>query len=233
MKHEQVDVRSAIEDLYSTFRDYRAQVHIGYGLDDRDDHVLQTRLRAKKLRELSGDDLEAVWSSEALCGFDTKRIRHFLPRFFEVMAQPTWSGWPTLEHFAGQLRDLDFREWPHVEQATVDAYLRALWRETLSGTGPDWRSVFKAVVSLREDPEPYLALWRQDESLAATVRLAELVGDRYAPEPSVSLDADQDRAVTRFLRDPTTRERLERAFFEHADDSSGHDLSLAVELLSC
>jgi hypothetical protein len=138
----------------------------------------------------------------------------------------------------GKLALARWWEWPANEQAAIQDYLMAFWRRLLatypcSIPGGIGLSALGMAVA---DLAPFLAVWRGDERLPSALHLATFVRSECAVISGAPLrnvwwvERPHHAAhVATWLRNPRTRDTLERAFFTCADAPFAVELSWAVD----
>jgi len=127
-------LQAAIDGLYQAFASYPLRPHV-VGCACCVSPEDEARLHARPLRELTVDDLDEYASAALLTWGDEDDFRHFLPRLFELATFERF-GPIDLEIVVKKLGYAGWRTWPGGEQATVEAYLSALWRYVLVCCGP-------------------------------------------------------------------------------------------------
>lgn len=238
-------LHAAVGALYTTFERYSLRKNVR-GCPHCVDQFDNAAIHSRPLHELTWDELARYsWKTLTTWG-DADDLRHFLPRLFELIAfqaDPATSAFYSYpyneEVLFGKLDYAGWREWPTTEQAALDTYFMALWHAALatypSATAIDtWLSSIGAAT----DPAPFLAAWRADERVAALRHMADFVLDNLnlAVGAQVAFSVfwkkgAHRRQVTDWLCDPQTRERLERGFFQFADEPLAAELSRAVQYL--
>ena len=240
-------LHTAVADLYTKFARYPLRAKVTgcpHCIDEFDNHTIH----ARPLRELTWDELARFsWKTMTTWG-DADDFRHFLPRLFELIAgqadptQTPYYRYPYNEEVLfGKLAYANWRTWSSAEQAALDGYFMALWRAALASyptrTSP---STWLASIGAATDPAPFLGAWRADGRAAALRHLADFVLDNLnlvaGADNTFSVfwdkgDGERNRQVANWLRDPQTREQLERGCFAYAEEPFATDLSRAVQFL--
>ena len=195
------------------------------------------RLRAKPLRDLSGDDLSKL-AFEAVALFGTvEDLKHFLPRMLEVATRHQRVGNTDFEIMCGTLGQAGLGNWPAAERTAVEQYLGSLWDNVLSNypSTPDVDSCLCGIGRVVDDLTPYLDVWLQNTSVPALRQLAEYVDEnaQYDPlrNPFWADRSPQMRQVIAWLRQHALSAHLEAGFFRHADEPFADELSEAVKSL--
>lgn len=232
-------LRQAIDDLYPAFAQYPLPRWTDPCLHchDREEEL---RLHAKPLRELTTEDLDPyVWSALLTWG-SVDTFKHLLPRILELTADYQWTINPEIV-LAG-LRYGEWRTWPGEEQASVSAYLMAVWQAVLSDESfiipvDEWLC---AVGQAVDDLGPFLEAWYTNSHASSRYQLAKfifgnfnkigtrgrLVGERWSDR------REQMAQVIDWLLRPSVSEILEQAFFEHSSEPESENLSWAVDQLA-
>ena len=234
--HRQI-LEEAIENLYAVFAAY-----VLHGPVDGCPPlapVEEDRLQSVPMRQLSGHDL-ATFAFRTLTTVGTlDDFKHFLPRLLEVVADHGSLGYTTPEVVLGKLR---YGEWalrPQVEQQAVDRYLWALWRSILE-TFPgkiDVDSVLCGIGCAVDSLTPFLEAWLNEMRPSAISRLSEFMeanltklAKKHRLTNAFWTESEQQMMqVIGWLAAPSTSQRLEQLFFEHANEPVEVQLSQLVE----
>lgn len=232
-------LRQAIEDLYAAFE--------GYPLPECTDPCMhcheeeeELRLHARILKKLTHEDLYPyVWSALLTWG-DVDTFKHFLARIFELTVEYDWGIPP--EIVLSKLRDGEWRTWSDAEQASVRAYLMAVWRVILSDESFDipadeWLC---ALGQAEDDLGPYLDEWHRNTHTSSRYQLARFINDNFnilgtrrkLMNSFWSDRREQMEQVINWLLQPSVSEILEQAFFEHPSEPESENLSWAVDQLA-
>lgn len=88
-------------------------------------------LLAKRLRDLTADELSPYAASVFLTAGEVEDFRYFLPRLLELsITEPDW--WPSEEVLLSRLSLAAWRNWPKAEQAVIEWLLQAWFGAALS-----------------------------------------------------------------------------------------------------
>ncbi len=191
-------------------------------------------LASTPLRELRAELLSEYTNSAH--GYDEARdgtvLRHFLPRYLELIAQGQPPHYGDYAFCLSRLRAADYRRrWAPREACVIDRFFDALLIEhladtTVSRSPAGWwmaapvRDVVTMAVLAGADAGRILAAWRSAPDPGAALHLSAFAGDLEAADGPPSLSSpllkgapDAVRAIAGFLTEPTMHDRLEAAFF--------------------
>jgi hypothetical protein len=234
-------IRGAIEELYRVFARYSFHPdmpHCEHCVED--DEIRQ--LGSKPLRELMPDELSRYGAKALTTWGGEDDYRHFLPRMFEIVGFEGFS-WPDAEIVLGRLNDARWHAWPRDEQEAVTVYLGALWRWHLcefdESAYLSRGDILCAIGRVIDDLSPYLRVWEEAQSLAATRHIAYLVMISENVLPGRRLGngfwsgrQEQEQQVATWLTRPEILTRLEQALPRAADRESTAELRHAIDVLS-
>ena len=152
------ELRQAVEALYATFACYPLRDEIAgcpCCIDEND----QARIRSKRLRELTAEDLSPFASHVPHLWGEPEDLKHFLPRILELL--PEWMHmWPDPEVVGASLRRSGCQNWPDAERKVVQDYLLVWWRSFVAGESEwDVNTAICAVGQVIDDLAPFLAVW--------------------------------------------------------------------------
>lgn len=191
---------------------------------------IEARLLATPLREIDAP-LLAEYTNSAHGWSD--QIRHFLPRYFELIAV----GDPP-HHFQSivclsRLREGDWREaWPQDERAAVHGFFDAMVREAIAEVGKDdgleLEDVLSMIADAGGDLDRALALWESAPDPHAAAAMAHLrwriAWRDGAPVMADWIDSSRGpdglrdgRTIAAFVTRPEIDTRIENAFFATKD----------------
>ena len=236
----ETEVRAAIEGLYRVFARYNFHPdmpHCEHCIEDEE----VRQLGSKPLRELMPEDLSRYAAKALTTWGGEDDYRHFLPRMFEIVSFEGFS-WPHAEVVLGRLNDARWHAWPLDEQEAVTAYLGALWHWHLSEfEESDYFSrgdILCAIGRVENDLMPYLVAWEDNESHAATRRIAhqvimseESLADGQLWNAFWSGRREQEEQAAMWLRRPGVVHRLERARLTAPNTRIDHDFMHARNIL--
>lgn len=237
--NEMKTLRQAIEDLYITFERYPLPECTNPCMCCHEEEE-ELRLHAKPLREFKHEDLDPYVMDALLTWGDVDTFKHFLPRIFELMVENEWFMEP--EIILSKLRHGEWRTWFDAEQASVRAYLMAVWRVILSDESFDF-SVEEWLCALgqaEDDLSPYLDEWYRNTCASSRYQLAKFIidnfnilGTRRKLVSSYWSDRrEQMEQVINWFLQPSVSEILEQSFFEHSSEPEEENLSWAVDQLA-
>ncbi len=180
-------LRQATEVLYETFAGYPLRDTIEGCIPHCVDASDDARIRAKPLRELSGNDLFTfLFNNCAGTWGNVEDFKHFLPRLFELASLMLAGQRCSLitEQLGSAIWQSDYSAWPASERHALDAFCMAWWRAALV-TPPATsyygeataETVLVTVAQFTDDLSPYLAAWRDMRTLPALTYLAGFVWD--------------------------------------------------------
>lgn len=174
------ELATALEGLYATFARYPLRPVIPF-CDHCHNAGEVELLRRAPLRELPPRDLGHVAFDLATTFGEVPDYKHLLPRVLELVAavdpDPGFAPWLQ----AGKLTYTNWRTWPKPEQAAVEAFWRALFRQRLA---QPWQqgvfdhrpeAVLAAMARADLDISAELAHWDADTSPSATLWLAAAI----------------------------------------------------------
>jgi hypothetical protein len=213
-------VKIAVENLYTVFARYPLNTAMDacpHCVNERE----QEQLTGLPLRALSVKDVRHYSFNAISTWGDVRDFKHFLPRLLDLLAFHNLNDSLLLAKF----EYADWENWKKTEVEATEAYLRALWRFTLSDypspTITPYDFIFGAGRVL-PDFAPYVDYWRNNLSQASLRHLAILI----------QLDMHHVRRIPElqsWLSEKATRDSLENAFF--SDPEFENEFSWAVEVL--
>jgi len=189
---ESKELRATIENLYATFAAYplRDDTNACECCHNPED---EKRLHRKLLRELDPKDLRLYAADALFVWGDVADFKHFLPRIFELAAAHG-NAFEDPSVVFNKLRPGDWRNWPDVEQRSVERYLNALWSSVLENQPhesygeeiEDWLcGIAQAVAQL----SPYLQTWIAMETENAQLNLAGFIASTNFSNPKCQANA--------------------------------------------
>jgi hypothetical protein len=195
------------------------------------------------IREIPAKLLQAYTeSAHASSSYADEQFRALLPRYFELMAVGDWPA-HSAEVVLRRLVDAGWRHsWCSDEVALIDRFFSALfahWLTVHEGklAATEARSLLAMVAIAGGSVETLLAIWDADESLPATMRLADFIycsswGKRVQRLGAFWEDMPElERQVIDWLRRPQSKTRLADAFFLSLDPQQQDRLSCAELLI--
>ncbi len=150
-------LHSAIENVYEAFRDIRKPTSV-HGCPCCIEKKGVDVLVAKRLRDLSPDDLSHYAASAFLTVGAVEDYLYFLPRILEILvSERFW--WPHPEVVARAINTAGFHSWPSRRQSALKRYFDAVIEEllTMEGSVHDIDSWICALGGLNLDLAPFLA----------------------------------------------------------------------------
>ena len=159
---ETVELRAAIENLYTTFAAYplRDDTNACACCHSPED---EKRLHRKSLRKMNPNDLRLYATDALFVWGEVVDLKHFLPRIFELVAAHG-AEFVDPQVVLNKLHHADWQNWPAPELRAVDRFLDVLWSCVLEGEPhefygeeiEDWLcGIAQAVGQL----SPYLQTW--------------------------------------------------------------------------
>lgn len=174
-------LENAIEELYRVFSRYPLPKYTDPCLHC---HTLdnELKLHAQPLRDLDLDHLRDYAVDALMVWGDETVFRHFLPRIFEILVRSPDASFELIdpEIMFSKFRHGHWRSWPEEEQAAVEDFLHALWRDIL-GNPPieesyeDIESWICSIGQCEDDLSSYLREWIEDKRQSATLALTSLL----------------------------------------------------------
>lgn len=233
------ELADAIENLYVTFARYPLRAEIPF-CDHCHDEGEIAALRSVPLRKLAARELGHVAFDLVTTFGELPDYKHLLPRVLELMAakdpDPGFEPWVQ----AGKLAHTHWRTWPLPEQAAVEAFWRALFRNRLASPWAtsvfDYRpdDVLAAMARADLDITAELAHWDADTSASATLWLAAVIADLGQGAELALHWAELSAAAAQFrdfLLDAEKPLRLQEAF-HHATNADQQQLLSDAEQLA-
>ena len=249
------ELAEAVEDAYRVFARYdlrggvtvcRCNVCVAPDME--------RQLNTVPLREMSALLLaEYTDSAHSFDGKVENDLRHYLPRYFELIAQGNPPTNLDEETCLQRLREAGYpRNWGPAEADAVDGFLVALLRERLAtpfdvdamgytGSGEDKAETVLCMAAFAgADFAPLLAAWHEDEGRTATLHLANVIAtadwrlrqlrDTWWLHRKHVEQAMQQ--VIQWLLRWETWERLEQACLREQDEGAAALLSRAEGLIA-
>jgi len=183
---ETVELRAAIENLYTTFRAYALR-------DDTNAcaccHIPEDekRLHRKSLRKMGSNDLRPYATDALFVWGDVIDLKHFLPRIFEL-AVAHGAEFVDPQVVLNKLHRADWRNWPAPEQWAVDRFLDVLWSCVLENQphefyGEEIEDWLCGIAQAVGQVSPYLQTWIAKESENARLNLAKFIASTDFANP--------------------------------------------------
>jgi hypothetical protein len=249
------DLHAAIENAYRVFAAYelRGELEVcrcNSCVGPEQERLLATTpVRALSRELLSEYTHSAHGWSDRVAG----ELRHFLPRYFELIAaheDPCQFG-----TCLDRLADAAYRyDWPKVEADAVDDFFAALFRARITASARyvdfggvaslddnDAEDVLCTAASAGVDLAPMLDVWSATQTRDADLRLAGLIASAHGTAQQASdlfrhggnrpLIVAATAQVFRWLSRPEIHERLEAACLRETDPTAAALLSQAEGLL--
>ncbi len=231
------DLNRVIEQAYTVFGHYQLAsplnvCHCNVCLDEEEAReLLRSPLRSIPSRLLG------AYTDSVSAGYDASRqdeLRHFLPRYFELIAANDPPDPMGLEICLRRLREFEWRQtWPKAEVETIDAFFDAyvaaavqniaLWTAPSLTLRLDFTEVLTMIVTARGDIARVLQVWDNAPDPFAIIHMAALRGS-VVPDPVRLTDAHlseefdaEAQCIGAFLARPEIDARLEAAFFNLTD----------------
>lgn len=224
------DLAQVIESLYRRFAYHRASFQCYCTCCVTPEDI--RRLMSKRLRELSGEDLEQYVRKAMTTWGDVEDFKHFLPRIVELFL----CGSRQIESYevAVKLKEAQWLEWPREEcEVVLDAWDVA-WRTLLkSGSSRAYASAFRFLKDISEfepDISRWLKLWTDQEGYWPRWHLADFIndflGEMWRNKVSPSLPQ-----IAEWLRLPTIQDYFDAALLDdQADDFVANTSMVLAEL---
>ena len=208
------------------------------------------------LRELAAEWLAEYTNSAH--GYDEGRIadelRHFLPRYFDLIALGASPCHIGLAYALTRLGEADYRtHWPAAEAAAIDAFFAALFSDRVrrDAIAPEaWvigpalvepvEEILELIAAAGGDVARLLRSWDETEDPAGALQAAQLAeeweealtGQRPASEVWGSRAQESWALVAGWLRRSQTAARVERALQSAADESQRAILARGLVVLA-
>jgi len=234
------ELTELVERAYRVFDDYRSSgnltvCHCGVCMTiEAERELLRTPLRQISSGLLAEYTNSAHgWDDDAIA----REMRHFLPRYLELIAHGDAPCSIGLATCLRRLADARWREtWPQIEVDVLDRYFDALLafnttRLELVHWPIGWRLEFDLAENLTlvatagGDIERALRAWDSAEDPAATIHMAAMRQDLVTKDGQPCLHSfflerhpATSLAIGAFLARPLVSSRIERAFFAVEDE---------------
>ncbi len=235
-----IELRDAIEDLYSVFASYSAEEMEGCPHCVTSDMI--ARAQAKPLRKLTGNDLGRYAFKAMTTMGSIDDFKFFLPRLLELVALEGDIGdfieaGCEAEVLAWKLQYAEWATWDSEERDAVRGFLHALWENFLTSefdiyeveygwwntAEPTPGMTLQFIANAENDMEPYLDDWLQSKSRFAIYHVAI-----YA------LNYDFYKEVHKpisWLMSDRVREHLQAFLAGNPDDPFAEPIRVAIALL--
>jgi len=234
------ELKSIVEDSYQVFDPYRlegtlAVCHCNCCMTTETERLLLKT----PLREIPSD-LLAEYTNSAH-GWDdgpvARQMRHFLPRYFELIAAGDPPDTMGLDICLRRLGYAGWRErWPAKEREILDGFFEALVRDGALRLGMvkwpvgwklgfDLTDVLTCVITAKGSLDRVLGAWDEAGDPPAAIHMAALrervlveTGRTYLHSAYLAGDYDREAdTIGAFLMRPEVDRRLEEAFFTVTD----------------
>lgn len=228
------ELDDAIRDLYRVFRPYRARFPLE-ACDHCVDESHQRQIAGRPLEELSSEDL-SYYAFKAMTTFGTVNdFKHFLPRILELTVRDR-DFMVDCEVVYGKLPYASWREWPAMEQRTVEQFLWAMWRHELASLDAAMAIdvCLGCLAGVIESLTEFLGYWTEamDRSSVARIRMAEFVRDQFPvgdePLPFWEESRNQQKELLSWLGRDDTATRVRRALSEWTATAEGKEYGYYV-----
>jgi hypothetical protein len=176
-----LELQSAIDSLYATFSHYPLPEFTDPCLHC---HTLEdeAKLHARPLRELDEENLrDYMWDGLVVWG-DVDTFKHLLPRLFELYVSTPEANYKLIEPeiLFRKFWHGKWRTWPAEEQAAVERFLHAMWKQLLNDPHAeleinDVEEWLCTIAQCEDDLHPYLNEWIDDNRISASVALSSFL----------------------------------------------------------
>lgn len=185
------DLPASINNAYRVFSPYRLKGAVSVcSCRVCVDQATGRQLCTVPLRQMSSQLLaEYTHSAHGLDDRAADEFRHFLPRYFELMAAGDAPSHIGIETCLDRLCEADYRHhWPPSEAGAIDRFLVALFRARLADPpiidssglptleGSEVEDTLCMVANAGGDLTRLLAAWDADRSRTATLHIANIIG---------------------------------------------------------
>lgn len=232
-------LRVAIENAYRVFSDYRigTRLHVcrcNVCMDDESEREIVTTplrdLRAYALAEYTNSAHD--WQD----GVVDIEMRHFLPRYFELIAQHDPPDNIGMDICLRRLRDAKWRSrWPAAEVAAIETFFDELVRDSLNYLEPrlnswgwqlsfDLSEVLTLIVTAGGDLDRALAVWDAEPDPQAVAHMVAMrqetlthYGEAYLTTPFLDDFRSEALKIGAFVMRSELDSRIEAAFFMARD----------------
>jgi len=170
--------KNSIENMYDVFKKYRLDNNMEASPLYSKEKVKQWNesISTKPMRALSGDEL-AFFAFKVGYTWGTEQdYKHFLPRFFEVIAQykegliETFVVFQKLEYFK-------WKSWSKDEYQSILAFMNAFWIQLLTDKKRPWQfeTLFSSMVKVHPSVDWMLNQWLASESESAIYQFCNFI----------------------------------------------------------
>jgi hypothetical protein len=175
------ELQSAIDGLYEVFSRYPLPEFTDPCLHC---HTLEdeAKLHAKPLRELGEENLRDYMCDALSTWGDVDTFKHLLPRLFELYVSTPNANYKLIdpEIMFNKLRYGKWRTWSSEEQAAVECFLYAVWKQILDDPPlelqiDDMEAWLCTIAQCEDDLDPYLNKWIEDNRVSANLALSSLL----------------------------------------------------------
>ncbi len=224
-KHpEQIDrLDACIETLYTVFAPYRLEADFEERCSPLGDRrAMARRLMMQPLRSCPLELCCYYTFKATLTMGDERDFKHFLPRLFELMGtDPQWYGYDT--RIFTRLREIDWQKGSEQERSAITQFVLSHWRQIIASW--PWLEpahyILAEIAEAFDDISPFLQIWTATNSQSALRHLAEAVSDAGWERKNDQFSA--------WLFSEDNKAKLERAFFESADQECAAEFARAVD----
>lgn len=243
--HPTDQLSAAIESLYTTFQHYPLPASTNpcpccHPVDS------ERRLYSRPLRELTPKDLAPYANDALLTWGSVNEFKHFLPRVFEIAVFAERFTFADAEIVFAKLSRGEWLTWPQREQASIQAFLMALWRAALEqppaadpNFAPEVETWLCCLAQAASELLPYLNEWLDSHSSAAAWNLSAMIYRTGMPRSRpVGINAfwakhmDQAKQVSEWLHSKAVRNKLDRAAEMYINEPFAEELLAAASVVS-
>ncbi|MBK8416768.1 MAG: hypothetical protein IPL22_20985 [Bacteroidetes bacterium] len=170
-------LRIIIEKLYVNFAKYQGLSKLEGSILYDDLEKWNRRLRSKKLRELTDEDLSVFAGKVILTWGDENDFRFYLPRMLELTAEfkTPYDIWILYS----RLEDANWETWDFNEQKAINDFTIELWNNLLNDNSEkaemEFKDYFHVVACFYYDFSQMLDVWEANENFASVKHLANYI----------------------------------------------------------
>ena len=233
-------LKISIEKLYDIFAKYQGLSKLeGSPLYD-DIETWNIKLRSKKLRELTDEDLSLFVGKVILTWGDENDYRFFLPRILELTAElktpyDIWTLYSRLE-------DANWKTWNADEQTVINDFTIELWNNLLTDNSEkaewEFKDYFHSIAYFYPDFSEILKVWQTNDSYASIKHLTNyifeerqhLFDNNYID--SIEKNTKNIEQFKTWLTSDNILKKIEKAFYDNEKSEIAERLSWVEQILT-
>lgn len=232
-------LNTSIETLYTVFERYQGKSKLEGSPLHADLDLWRNKLRSKKLRDLTDEDLSLFAGKVISTWGDESDFRCYLPRMLELTAllKTPYEIWIRYS----KLEDARWKDWESAEQISINEFTIALWdnllRDDSDRADLEFKDYFHAIAYFYPNFSEVLMVWETNDSFASIKHLVEYVFSENQNLfeknfiPGREKNKKNIEEFKRWLTSDKIIQKVEGAFFDHGQEEIGEKISWVEQIL--